>query len=95
MQFRRWYGLTQQVPGKGKCAAGVRGRSSVVERQLPKLYVVGSIPIARSKSANDHNRLFALPLNSRSPRSPGRSLWFVHAPFRRRPVHLAQLRNSA
>ena len=24
------------------------GRSSVVERQLPKLYVVGSIPIARS-----------------------------------------------
>jgi hypothetical protein len=26
-----------------------RGRSSVVERQLPKLYVVGSIPIARSK----------------------------------------------
>ena len=27
----------------------VRGRSSVVERQLPKLYVVGSIPIARSK----------------------------------------------
>jgi hypothetical protein len=25
------------------------GRSSVVERQLPKLYVVGSIPIARSK----------------------------------------------
>ena len=26
------------------------GRSSVVERQLPKLYVVGSIPIARSSS---------------------------------------------
>ena len=26
-----------------------RGRSSVVERQLPKLNVVGSIPIARSK----------------------------------------------
>ena len=25
-----------------------RGRSSVVERQLPKLNVVGSIPIARS-----------------------------------------------
>ena len=25
------------------------GRSSVVERQLPKLYVVGSIPIARSR----------------------------------------------
>src|SRR5215471_15264740 len=29
-------------------AIAVRGRSSVVERQLPKLYVVGSIPIARS-----------------------------------------------
>src|SRR5215475_3026783 len=28
----------------------VCGRSSVVERQLPKLYVVGSIPIARSRS---------------------------------------------
>ncbi len=27
-----------------------RGRSSVVERQLPKLNVVGSIPIARSKN---------------------------------------------
>jgi hypothetical protein len=26
----------------------LRGRSSVVERQLPKLNVVGSIPIARS-----------------------------------------------
>ena len=26
-----------------------RGRSSEVERQLPKLNVVGSIPIARSK----------------------------------------------
>jgi hypothetical protein len=25
-----------------------RGRSSVVERQLPKLYVEGSIPFARS-----------------------------------------------
>ena len=28
---------------------GKRGRSSVVEHQLPKLSVVGSIPIARSK----------------------------------------------
>ena len=28
----------------------VRGRSSVVERQLPKLNVVGSIPIARSST---------------------------------------------
>jgi hypothetical protein len=27
-----------------------RGRSSVVERQLPKLYVEGSIPFARSNS---------------------------------------------
>lgn len=30
--------------GRASC-----GRSSVVERQLPKLYVVGSIPIARSR----------------------------------------------
>jgi hypothetical protein len=29
------------------------GRSSVVERQLPKLYVVGSIPIARSNSRKE------------------------------------------
>ena len=28
--------------------SGARGRSSVVERQLPKLYVEGSIPFARS-----------------------------------------------
>src|SRR5215510_5956642 len=33
------------------------GRSSVVERQLPKLYVVGSIPIARSNKISnlEHN----------------------------------------
>ena len=32
------------------CGVGApqRGRSSVVERQLPKLYVEGSIPFARS-----------------------------------------------
>ena len=30
--------------------AEARGRSSVVERQLPKLNVVGSIPIARSST---------------------------------------------
>ena len=35
--------------GKKICYIGqVSGRSSVVERQLPKLNVVGSIPIARS-----------------------------------------------
>ncbi len=33
--------------GRYSCAA--RGRSSGVERQLPKLNVVGSNPIARSK----------------------------------------------
>lgn len=32
----------------GMAILQLRGRSSVVERQLPKLYVVGSIPIARS-----------------------------------------------
>jgi hypothetical protein len=31
-----------------RAQASRRGRSSVVERQLPKLNVVGSIPIARS-----------------------------------------------
>jgi hypothetical protein len=31
----------------------LRGRSSVVERQLPKLYVEGSIPFARSNLFND------------------------------------------
>ena len=36
---------------------GKRGRSSVVERQLPKLNVVGSIPIARSNRFNDLRRL--------------------------------------
>jgi hypothetical protein len=34
------------------CSAA-RGRSSVVERQLPKLNVVGSIPIARSSTWAD------------------------------------------
>src|SRR5262249_44006172 len=34
--------------GEKPYRAGICGRSSVVERQLPKLYVVGSIPIARS-----------------------------------------------
>src|SRR5262249_9902207 len=34
-----------------------RGRSSVVERQLPKLYVVGSIPIARSRFPKRDDRL--------------------------------------
>ena len=33
----------------------VRGRSSVAERQLPKLYVVGSIPIARSKTLKENS----------------------------------------
>jgi hypothetical protein len=32
------------------CEVHVGGRSSVVERQLPKLNVVGSIPIARSST---------------------------------------------
>jgi hypothetical protein len=39
-------------PVEGRARSGYesreRGRSSVAERQLPKLYVVGSIPIARS-----------------------------------------------
>src|SRR3954469_23488036 len=39
----------------------VRGRSSEVERQLPKLNVVGSIPIARSTLSPDLTRVFAPP----------------------------------
>ena len=34
-----------------------RGRSSVVERQLPKLYVEGSIPFARSKHLAGFGRM--------------------------------------
>ena len=59
-------GQVSAVPSQGQvavlpdCARAVaalgvvarRGRSSEVERQLPKLNVVGSIPIARSKLFN-------------------------------------------
>ena len=43
-----------------------RGRSSVVERQLPKLNVVGSIPIARSTppSALQQQRTIGVAQNS-------------------------------
>ena len=44
------------------------GRSSVVERQLPKLYVVGSIPIARSKFSSNGNLFVDLPLVARRGR---------------------------
>lgn len=44
----------------------VRGRSSVVERQLPKLNVVGSIPIARSKFSRNPNWLRRMQLASAS-----------------------------
>jgi hypothetical protein len=37
---------------------GARGRSSVVERQLPKLNVVGSIPIARSTQPSEQSEGF-------------------------------------
>ena len=41
---------------QGHAAVRLRGRSSVVERQLPKLYVVGSIPIARSNFPKIYQR---------------------------------------
>ena len=40
--------FSRQIAGKRPRKPRFCGRSSVVERQLPKLYVVGSIPIARS-----------------------------------------------
>ena len=48
-----------------------RGRSSVVERQLPKLSVVGSIPIARSNKIKYlmHSGLYSC-CNLRDKRSP-------------------------
>jgi hypothetical protein len=44
-------GFRRLPPGFDACTISFaeRGRSSVVERQLPKLYVEGSIPFARSK----------------------------------------------
>ena len=38
-----------KTPLKIPTKSAKSGRSSVVERQLPKLYVVGSIPFARSR----------------------------------------------
>jgi hypothetical protein len=38
-----------EKPYTNRAVHALRGRSSVVERQLPKLYVEGSIPFARSK----------------------------------------------
>src|SRR3984893_12456505 len=42
------------------------GRSSVVERQLPKLYVVGSIPIARSNLQIDGRGSWRSPPSSKT-----------------------------
>ncbi len=48
------------LPRVASPARGACGRSSVVERQLPKLNVVGSIPIARSK----HCPIFATSMSA-------------------------------
>ncbi len=45
-------------PAPGRVTQEGRGRSSGVERQLPKLNVVGSIPIARSNLQRDTGRPF-------------------------------------
>ena len=42
--------LRRRISANALKSMRFRGRSSVVERQLPKLYVVGSIPIARSNA---------------------------------------------
>lgn len=44
-----------------------RGRSSVVERQLPKLNVVGSTPIARSNFPHRDCRVSGFALPARIP----------------------------
>jgi hypothetical protein len=49
----------------------------VVERQLPKLYVVGSIPIARSNIDKD-NRLFGREtMDRQSERRSAWSWWYL------------------
>jgi hypothetical protein len=47
--LRRHLNFSQLNRAAGKVKMLMRGRSSVVERQLPKLYVEGSIPFARSR----------------------------------------------
>jgi hypothetical protein len=52
----------------------------VVERQLPKLYVVGSIPIARSKLVNPKQRIVGGIMDQRSgseQRGGGWSWWYL------------------
>ena len=61
-----------------------RGRSSVVERQLPKLNVVGSIPIARSRTPGYRSRDQTLSSKTvahgkRAARRPHGSFRFVAA----------------
>jgi hypothetical protein len=58
------------------------GRSSVVERQLPKLYVVGSIPIARSNPS----RADVASRNGRRPLAP--ALTAIAAPRLRTTFNL-------
>src|ERR1700676_1673969 len=53
--IRAMRALAAPRPASLFCAK--RGRSSVVEHQLPKLSVVGSIPIARSSLAASQLRL--------------------------------------
>ncbi len=52
--LRRHLIFSQLNRDAGKVRMFIRGRSSVVERQLPKLYVEGSIPFARSRPDASH-----------------------------------------
>ena len=56
--------LCYQMRARKRRRRSVRGRSSVVERQLPKLYVEGSIPFARSKINDLHSFLVAGSLSA-------------------------------
>ncbi len=62
-------------------ASGRCGRSSVVERQLPKLYVAGSIPAARS-------------MPHRDPREFGRS-WLINPQSSEPPDHFLMVARRA
>ena len=53
------------APGLMSCFSG--GRSSEVERQLPKLNVVGSTPIARSNFPHRDCRVSGFALPARIP----------------------------
>ena len=82
------------LPGRARVIR--RGRSSVVERQLPKLYVVGSIPIARSSNSHKYSH-FQMSRRQRFARPPGerpRHAQSLSANASRAPDRRASARSS-